>query len=231
MADKVVGVLGGMGPEATVDLMRRVIQLTPATDDEDHIRMIVDNNPKVPSRIKAIMEGTGGSPLPCLVKMAENLVTVGADFLVIPCNTAHYYYDELCSSVTVPILNMVEVTVATLLMDNPYIRNAGLLAADAVLRTELYGKRFREKDVDLLYPSVRLQAGLMDCIRGIKMGRTGSQAVRALQSAADELVNKGAQALIVACTELSIIADGLKVDARLYDSAQILAEAIVRTAR
>ena len=131
----------------------------------------------------------------------------------------------------VPILNMVEVTVATLLMDNPYIRNAGLLAADAVLRTELYGKRFREKDVDLLYPSVRLQAGLMDCIRGIKMGRTGSQAVRALQSAADELVNKGAQALIVACTELSIIADGLKVDARLYDSAQILAEAIVRTAR
>ena len=89
---KIVGILGGMGPEATVELMRRVIELTPANDDCDHIRMLVDNNPKVPSRIKALLEGNKESPLPVLIDMALGLEKSGADFLVMPCHTAHAYY-------------------------------------------------------------------------------------------------------------------------------------------
>src|SRR5579872_2815690 len=89
----IIGILGGMGPEATVDLMRRVIAATPARSDADHIHMIVDNNPKVPSRIAAIIETTGPDPAPELIRMAQSLERAGADALAMPCNTAHAYAD------------------------------------------------------------------------------------------------------------------------------------------
>ena len=112
MGAKTVGILGGMGPDATIDLMARVIRTTPAEDDADHIRMLVDNNPKVPSRIKAIIEGTGESPAPCLAAMAQGLEKQGADFLVMPCNTAHFYFDEIAGSVSIPFVNLIDLTVA-----------------------------------------------------------------------------------------------------------------------
>ena len=89
-----IGILGGMGPAATVELMSRIIRQTPAKDDRDHLRMLVDNNPKVPSRIEAIIEGTGADPLPELQRMAQGLEAAGADFLIMACNTAHHYHAE-----------------------------------------------------------------------------------------------------------------------------------------
>ena len=109
MKDKTVGIIGGMGPEATVDLMQRIIRLTPARDDIDHIRCIVDNNPKVPSRIKAIIEKTGEDPGPCMADMGRRLENAGADFLVIACNTAHYYYDAVQKAVSIPVINLIEL--------------------------------------------------------------------------------------------------------------------------
>jgi aspartate racemase len=128
MEEKIVGIIGGMGPEATVDLMKRVIRATPAADDIDHIRMVVDNNPKVPSRIKALVERTGESPVPCMAEMARRLTAWGVDFLAIPCNTAHYYYDQVRAAVTIPVLNMVDRTTARVIDENPKIRRVGLLA-------------------------------------------------------------------------------------------------------
>lgn len=109
MEEKTAGILGGMGPEATVDLMRRIIAHTDARDDVDHVRCIVDNNPKVPSRIKALLEGDGISPGPCLADMARRLEAWGADFLCMACNTAHMYYGEVKAAVTIPALNMIEL--------------------------------------------------------------------------------------------------------------------------
>jgi len=231
MTDKVVGVIGGMGPEATVDLMMRVIRATPAQDDIDHIRMVVDNNPKVPSRIKAIIEGTGESPAPCMAQMARNLAASGADFLVIPCNTAYYYYDEVCSAVDIPVMNMIDVTVETVLNENASIRTVGLLASKAVLMTGLYTKPFKGKGIDVIYPSPELQDLLMASIRKIKTGKYDIGDREVLQSAAEELVRKRSEALIVACTELSIICDGLDAGVKVYDALQVLAESIVRMAK
>ena len=107
MTNKMVGVIGGMGPDATVDLMRRVLAATPANDDIDHVRMIVDNNPQVPSRIKALIDKTGESPGPCMADMGKRLQNYGVDFLVIPCNTAHHYYRNVVDAVRVPVLNMI----------------------------------------------------------------------------------------------------------------------------
>ncbi len=231
MKEKVVGIIGGMGPEATVDLMTRVIRETPAADDIDHIRMVVDNNPKTPSRIKALVEGTGESPAPCMAEMARRLTAWGVDFLAIPCNTAHYYYDQVQSAVDIPVLNMIDRTTARVIDENPKIRIVGLLAADAVLKTGLYMTRFEERGVTLIYPTPSLQAQVMTAIREIKTSRYDEKVREMLRSAATELVSRKAEALVVACTELSIIADAIDENVKVYDSAQVLAENIVRMAK
>jgi aspartate racemase len=224
---KTVGVIGGMGPEATVDLMQRVIRATPAADDSDHVRMIVDNNPRVPSRIRALIEGTGESPVPCLQDMARRLEDYGADVLAIPCNTAHVYYDEIASSVGIPVLHMIRLTVARILRDMPGLCAAGLLASDAVIKTGLYVDPLAEKGMGLVHPSPERQADLMAAIRGIKAGGPGARERNALRAAGEDLVESGAEVLIVACTELSLITEALAGVGRHCDAAQVLAEEIV----
>jgi aspartate racemase len=231
MKEKIVGIIGGLGPEATVDLMRRVIQATPAGDDQDHIRMIVDCNPKVPSRIKAILEGTGEDPAPYLVTMAKDLAAWGADFLVIACNTAHLYFDRIQEAVPLPVLNMIDLTVDKVVSENPAIRKAGLLASWTVIRPGLYGAAFEKRGVALLHPSTALQDRLLTAIRRIKTGHHGAPEKKALEEAGWALVDQGAEVLIIACTELSVIAEGLKMKVRIFDASQILAEAIVHTVK
>ncbi len=231
MKEKTVGVIGGMGPEATVDLMRRVLRATPAKDDVDHIRMVVDNNPKVPSRMRAIVEGTGEDPAATMAEMARKLAEWGVDFLAIPCNTAHYYYDQVTSAVNIPVLNMIELTAKTVIAESSGIRTVGLLASTAVLLTQLYDKRFQAKAVDVIHPSSKVQDRLMAAIRKVKTGRYGQDVRDTLRSAANELVGRRAEVLIIACTELSVIADAVDVDVKLYDSSQVLAETIVRMAK
>jgi aspartate racemase len=231
MREKIAGIIGGMGPEATVDLMARVIRATPARDDADHIRMLVDNNPKVPSRIKALIEGTGESPVPCLVDMARRLEAWGADFLAIPCNTAHFYLEEIRSAVKIPVLDMIALTVERVARENPGIRKVGVLAAVAVLKTGLYAKAFGRRGVGVAYPPADAQSRLMAAIRTIKTGRYGAEETDALKAAAEHLAAENTQALIVACTELSVIGHALDPEIRICDASQVLAEEIVRQAR
>jgi aspartate racemase len=231
MNSKTVGIIGGMGPEATVDLMNRVIKATPAVDDGDHIRMLVDNNPGIPSRIRALIEGTGESPGPCLAEMGRSLEAWGADFLAIPCNTAHYYYEEIAGAVNIPVLNMIELAVERLVRENPGIRRVGLLASPAVLKTELYTRSFLKQGVELIYPAAGLQDALLAAIRGIKSGSLDKKVISTVQAVSDHLAGRDAQALLIACTELSIIADRILWNGKKYDSSQILAETIVLEAK
>lgn len=220
-----------MGPEATVDLMARIIQATPALDDADHIRMLVDNNPKVPSRIKALIEGDGESPVPSLQAMARRLAAWGAHFLAMPCNTAHYYYRDIQEAVNIPLLNMIDLAARAVVTQTPGLKTAGLLASTAVLKLKVYEKPFAEAGVALLAPAEAHQERIMNAIKAIKTGRYGEEEVGAVQSAADHLVHLGAETLLVACTELSIIAEKVESTVKVFDAAQILAEAVVREAR
>lgn len=222
-----------MGPEATVGLMQRVISATPAADDADHIRMIVDNNPKIPSRINALLKESGESPGPCMAEMARKLAAWGADFLVIPCNTAHFYYAEVQSAVEIPILHMIELTASQVAKENPGIKVVGIMAASATLKTGLYSTALECYGITVIHPPEDLQNRLMNAIRTIKTGRYGSEEAEALQAAAEALVAQKAQALIVACTELSIIDCKLNSGpgVALYDALQVLTEAIVKTAK
>ena len=227
---KTAGVIGGMGPEATVDLMQRVIRATPARDDADHVRLIVDNNPRVPSRIRALVEGSGESPVPCLQEMARGLEAHGADFLAMPCNTAHVYFDEIASSVSIPMLHMIRLA-ANRVCHVSGLQAAGLLASDAVLRTALYEPPFEEAGVSLFYPSPAAQKGVMEAVQRIKAGEKGPSVQERLRAAGEDLLGQGAGVLVVACTELSIIPEALADLGRVVDAAQVLAENIVDTAR
>jgi aspartate racemase len=231
MHEKVVGIIGGMGPEATVDLMVRVIKATHAFDDIDHVRLVVDSNPKVPSRIKALIEKTGESPLPCLQEMARKLAAWGVDFLAIPCNTAHFYHPGIQAAVAIPVLNMIDLAVERVSSENPGLETVGLLASTAVLDLRLYEKRFAEKGASLISPTDSLQREVMAAIRKIKTSNYGQEVVAVIQAAADDMVGRGARALLVACTELSIISHQLKTEIACHDAAQILAEAIVQYAQ
>ncbi len=226
--EKVVGILGGMGPEATVDLMQRIIRLTPALDDADHIHCIVDNNPKVPSRIKAIIEGDGEDPGPCMADMGRRLEAWGADFLAIACNTAHYYYDAVQHAVNIPVINLIDLVAGYVKTNFPDQAKVGLLASPAVAMTGLYTQRFGRIGIEDVWPDPDHQEHLLGIIKSIKQGNTGSRVRASYAQVCENLKHKGAAIAIVACTELSAL--GEKLPIKSVDAAEVLALEIVQVA-
>ena len=165
---RTVGVIGGMGPEATVDFLRRIVAATPAKDDADHIRVLVDNNPKIPSRIAALIDGTGEDPLPVLIAMARGLEKQGADFLVIPCNTAHYYLPKIAQAVSIPLLDMVALAIAKIATLSPKPCRIGMLASPAVQKVGLYATRLNDAGFTALFSNATGEAKVLDIIRAVK---------------------------------------------------------------
>lgn len=228
MNQPVVGVMGGMGPEATVELMRRVIRATPARDDADHIRMIVDNNPKVPSRIKALIDGTGEDPGPMLAAMARGLEAAGADFLVIPCNTAHHYLPVIRAAVSIPVLDMIALTLDRLQAGGRAVQTIGLLASPAIRLTGLFEARCRATGLGVIYPEGDDDAAVLAVIRAVKAGSVNDDLVRRYTAAADRLVARGADVLVIACTELSSLSSpGVHGRAPAIDTLDALVGATV----
>jgi len=221
-----VGILGGMGPQATVLLMARVIARTEALDDGDHVPLIVDNNTQVPSRIKAILEKSGADPGPTLAEMAGRLATGGAEALAMPCNTAHFYAPVIEDAVQIPLLNMLELTanrVASLELSN---RTVGVLASPAARLTGIFEQTFFRLRIKTLYPTD--QDKLLGIIRAIKSNSKDPDARHTLGITARELVDQGADVLLIACSELSIIADAIPPAFSCLDTIEVLAEEIIK---
>jgi aspartate racemase len=225
-AHRVVGIIGGMGPEATVELMHRVTVRTRAEDDEDHVHLLVESNPKIPSRIAHLIEGTGRDPLPEILRVARNLQGAGADALAIPCNTAHHYAEQVQAAVTIPLLHMVKLAVARIAAANPQAR-VGLLASTAVHRVGVYERALAERGLEVILP--HRQDDLMALIRGVKRGETGAEPSRRLAEIGAEL-GEHCEIALIACSELSLISAHLATRVRVLDSLDVLADAIVEFA-
>ena len=229
MKEKIIGILGGMGPEATAELFMNIIRATPAKKDQDHIRVIIDSNSKIPDRTSAIM-GKGPSPLPEMVRTAENLEKAGVDFIIIPCNTAHYFYEELSKSIRVPILNMVELTAQTIHKKFSGIRRIGLIATTGTVKSGIYHRALGKYGFEALCPSQRLQDRVMEAIYShIKTGRI-SEGKETITSVASELVKGGAEAVICGCTEVSLVLKEGDIPVPVVDPLQILAKTAVTMA-
>ncbi len=227
--EKTAGIIGGMGPEATVDLMRRIIRHTPAIDDADHIRCIVDNNPKIPSRIQAIIEGSGEDPGPCLADMARRLEAWGADFLAIACNTAHVYHGVVAEAVGIPVLHMVDAVMEHPALSFPGLSRIGLLGSPALKITGLYEKPFQAAGKILVYPDSEDQDELFRVIRRVKAGDLGGEVRDVYGRICFNLQDRGVSLALVACTELSALGrvEGLPI----LDAADVLAQRIVSEAK
>ena len=224
--EQIVGIIGGMGPEATVDLMRHILRLTPAREDNDHIRCVVDNNSKIPSRIKALYENSGISPAPAMCNSARRLEAYGVDFLIIPCNTAHYYYEEVREVVSIPVLNILDIAVAAAGARIPDLQRVGLLATTATVNTGLYSRRFGEAGVEALVPDEPQQARTLALINAVKAGQTGPEQQAELSRLAQDLADRGAQAVILGCTELGLVS-AAHIGVPLVDTVIELARATV----
>ena len=231
--EKTVGIIGGMGPQATIDLMQRILHLTPAPegqdmDDIDHIRCLVDNNPKIPSRIKAIIDKDGEDPGPFIADMAKGLESWGADFLAIPCNTAHYYYDIVLSAVNIPVINLIDIVCNHIKTHFPDHDKIGILASTAVKITQLYSNKLKRFDIKDVWPDSDHQAILLRVIKEIKKGNMDSKVQNDYAQVCDNLLHKGVKTTIIACTELSILKE--KTSINTVDAAEVLAMEIVRQA-
>lgn len=214
-----------MGPEATVLLMTRVIARIAAADDADHVPMIVDNNTQVPSRIKALIEGGGEDPGPVLAGMARGLEAAGAEALAMPCNTAHNYAARIVEAATIPFLDMVELAAERVAGMATADFAVGILASPAVRLTGIYDRAFARRQLTTLYPSDEQR--MLAAIRAIKRSSSDPAARETLREAADQLVAAGAQALLVACSEFSIVSDAIPDQYRVVDSMDVLADAVV----
>ena len=220
---KIVGVLGGMGPAATAEFFRRLVGATPAQTDEEHLHVVIDNDPSVPDRTNAILRG-GPSPAEALATIARRLERAGADLLVMPCNTAHVYIEEIRASVSIPALDMIRETVAVI--DRSSV---GLLATDGTIEAGLYQEACEARGVRVLVPHSADQRSIMHAIASIKRGENPRRVEEEIEPIVCRLEREGAEAVIAGCTEISL-APGNGMSVPWIDALDCLVEATLRDA-
>lgn len=224
---KSIGVIGGMGPLATVDMVEKIIHNTRAQSDQEHIRVLVDSNPAIPDRTAAILYG-GDDPFPYLVRSAILLENMGADMLLIACNTAHYYYERLLRFVRTPILHMPEETAKAAAAEG--YGAAGLLATDGTVRAGIYRRAFEKHGVRLVEPDEEGQRAVMSLIYdGIKAGRQEFY-VDVVLRALKRLQDGGAEVFVLGCTELPLAFKQYGIAYASLDPAEVVARRAVELA-
>lgn len=226
MTGKRLGVLGGMGPLATVDFLQKLIEETPAERDQDHIPVIAYSVPQIPDRPSAIT-GNGESPLPQMLEGIQTLKRAGAHAVAIACNTAHYWHDDLVRQGGLPILHIADAACAALPQHN--VRRVGLLATQGTLAAGFYQSRFRERGSDCVLSSDDEQRTLvLPAIDGVKRNDLAAAHALATQ-AARRLIERGAQVIVMGCTEIPLAIEHQASDVSAYciDATRALARACV----
>ena len=227
---KVIGVLGGMGPAATADFYQKLIQATPAKTDQDHLKVLIFSNPQIPDRTAAI-RGEGPDPLPALVASAEALIRAGADFLTIPCVTAHHFFDGLQAAVKIPILHLIRETVSAVGAEHPRLRCFGLLATSGTLQSRMFEAKFEPQGLTILTCERSVQdSRVMEAIYAVKKGESLDRPRRLVREAATHLLERGAQAIIAGCTEIPLVLREGDLPVPVIDPTWNLARAAVRCA-
>ena len=227
--DRVIGILGGMGPLATADFMREIIVATPAEGDADHIPVVLSSNPRIPDHIVPIMKGTGPSPLPALRVQCDLLVTAGAQCIAMPCNTAHHWYDELAADCPVPFISIVDAVLDELKQRSPPPARVGLIGTAAMLHSGFFRNRLADAGYDCRVPDAgAMESQVLPAIALVKKNRL-SEAEGLFRPAIEGLLATGAGIAILACTEVpaAFRGDPEWMERHCLDSTAALARACV----
>lgn len=222
-----IGILGGMGPAATVDLMQKILVSTPATRDQEHAPVVVWNVPQIPDRIGAVFGGTP-SPFPEMLRGALQLQACGATAIAMPCNTAHYWVEALQAELRIPFLHIADAVLAAL-HSQAKPRKIALLATGATIHAGFYQSRFAAHGVNTLIPDTAQLEEIYAAIKLVKAGQIAA-ARNVFLPVARSLHDEGADALLLACTELPLLTPGWAFEAQCIDPTQALAQACVRHA-
>jgi len=227
---KVVGIIGGMGPQATVDFVHKLVSLTPAKKDQEHLKMMIIMNPQIPDRTDAILNKKE-SPVPEIVKSAKMLEQVGVDFIVIPCVTAHVWLKEIEDVIQTPLLSLLDVTFKRVKKKGRSVKNIGMLTTTGTIKAKIFDNIFCREGYSVIYPSETAQQRfVMKGIYRIKMGEEPRGLKPYFARASEGLVRKGAQMIIAACTEIPLSITQADIAVPLLDVNQVLAEATVSAA-
>lgn len=209
MSKKTLGIIGGVGPLATMLLGEVIVRRTKAMTDQEHMHFIIDNDTRIPDRTAYILDHAKPNPLPFMMQDAGKLVGVGADVICIPCNTAHYFYEQLAENSAVPVLHMIRETAEKAKLLGA--KKVGVLATIGTLSTGLYQDALQAVGIEPVVPNEELQNLLMEIIYDyVKAGRSVSQEL--WQQLEDEMTEQGCDHLILGCTELSVVNRELSLD-------------------
>jgi len=218
-----LGVLGGMGPAATIDFMAKIVRNTPAERDQDHIPMVVRVATDIPDRTAAIV-GDGESPLPALRKALHDLESARVSVIALPCNTAHFWYDELQAQTAIPILHIIEAVADTLPAGT---ESVGVLATSGTVNAGIYQKTMAKRGIRCGFPSAEGQQDVMLAVQLMKAGDLGSARMIFMRRT-EELYQAGHDAIIMACTEIPIALADVALTPKLIDPTEALAKVAVR---
>ncbi len=218
---KILGIIGGMGPLATVNLFNKIVANTDAQNDQGHVHMLIDNNVNIPDRT-AFLLGKGENPTEELIKSAIRLEKAGADFLVMPCNTAHYFYDDIKERINIDFLNMIEETAEFVRTNYSGIEKIGLLSTEGTVKAEIYDMYFGKYNIEVLCPSEETQDSIMEIIYGIKAGKRKLQ-IDGIHNAVKELKAEGVEVFILGCTELSVVNEIYPLEGEFIDALDVVA--------
>lgn len=225
MEEKTLGVLGGVGPLATIYFADLVVKMTDAKSDQEHIAMVILNHGSIPDRTNYILDNTKPNPLPVMIADAKKLQAADCDYIVIPCNTAHYFYDEIQKNVNVPIVNIIEETVKYAIKIVPDLKTLGVLATEGTIKSEAYRKVTDKYGVECKTPDAEDQQSLMNIIYGeVKAGKDVD--IFEFMRIVGNMRKQGCEAIVLGCTELSIINKDFeltKKDSKIIDSMEVLA--------
>jgi len=221
---KIIGILGGMGPLATVDLFQKIVLQTEVDFDEGHIHIVIDNNPQIPSRIDYIFN-SGESPLNQLIKSAVKLEMMGADVIVMPCITAHYFYKDIVPFLNITFINMVEETVREI---NGECK-VGLLSSEGTSKMGIFDDFLKKYNIDFIKPDGKMQRYITDIIYDVKKGRENYNRENLLK-VLEHMKCEGVDLFVLGCTELPIAFRHMGIHEVYVNPTEILARRAIEFA-
>ena len=225
MEHKTIGIIGGMGPYATIAMFERIVSLTPAAKDWEHLHIVVDNHPQIPSRTRCVLLGEA-SPLPMMIESANRLQAAGCHFVLLPCASAHYWWEGLSGAVGIPVLNIIRTTLRAA-AQRGNIRKVGTMAGWVPWKTGLFEKEGLKMGLEVVLPGEEGQQQVVDLIEAVKLGAPeGKPRDRALVLA-NRMIADGCDGIILGCTELPMAIAQADLPVPVFDLVDIYARAAI----